>query len=230
MYLFVVRCKIKSHKEVQKYDAGKHDTKRKIEHIFGGGVLLDVLKQIDELPAEIAIELRGIVYSHEKNGQIIEKRRNKNLDELVRLGYLKEIICDSETLDKKYTKDKLFVELSKKMYDFQPKSNTTKKEMVEYILSDEKAVKRLARKYFTAVYTDEFKVYARDLGNFLEKLLIKHPYMTTDVKLVDFYYELQGERKREEQKIDTMAKNLVSDNKRETQGRKDTFFSRLFKK
>lgn len=205
-------------------------TQNEKSNIFSGGVLLDVLKQIDELPAEIAIELRGIVYSHEKNGQMIEKRRNKNLDELVRLGYLREIICDSETLDRKYTKDKLFVELSKKMYDFQPKSNTTKKEMVDYILSDEKAVKRLARKYFTAVYTDEFKVYARDLGNFLEKLLIKHPYMTTDVKLVDFYYELQGERKREELEIDTMAKNLVSDNKRETQGGKDTFFSRLFKK
>lgn len=208
----------------------ENTTQNEKSNIFSGGVLLDVLKQIDELPAEIAIELRGIVYSHEKNGQMIEKRRNKNLDELVRLGYLREIICDSETLDKKYTKDKLFVELSKKMYDFQPKSNTTKKEMIDYILSDEKAVKRLARKYFTAVYTDEFRVYARDLGNFLEKLLIKHPYMTTDVKLVDFYYELQGERKREEQKIDTMAKNLVSDNKRETQGRKDTFFSRLFKK
>lgn len=208
----------------------ENTTQNEKSNIFSGGVLLDVLKQIDELPAEIAIELRGIVYSHEKNGQMIEKRRNKNLDELVRLGYLREIICDSETLDKKYTKDKLFVELSKKMYDFQPKSNTTKKEMIDYILSDEKAVKRLARKYFTAVYTDEFRVYARDLGNFLEKLLIKHPYMTTDVKLVDFYYELQGERKREEQKIDTMAKNLVSDNNRETQGRKDTFFSRLFKK
>lgn len=208
----------------------ENTTQNEKSNIFSGGVLLDVLKQIDELPAEIAIELRGIVYSHEKKGQMIEKRRNKNLDELVRLGYLREIICDSETLDKKYTKDKLFVELSKKMYDFQPKSNTTKKEMIDYILSDEKAVKRLARKYFTAVYTDEFRVYARDLGNFLEKLLIKHPYMTTDVKLVDFYYELQGERKREEQKIDTMAKNLVSDNKRETQGRKDTFFSRLFKK
>lgn len=201
----------------------------KIEHIFGG-VLLDVLKQIDELPAEVATELRGIVYSHEKNGQMIEKRRNKSLDELVRLGYLKEVVCDSETLNKKYTKDKLYVELSKKTYDFQPKSNTTKKEMIDYILSDEKAVKRLARKYFTAVYTDQFKIYARDLGNLLEKLIIKHPYMTTDVKLVDFYYELQEEKRKEEQQLDTMVKKLVSDKTREAQGRKDSFFSRLFKK
>lgn len=196
----------------------------------GGGVLLDVLKQIDELPAEVATELRGIVYSHEKNGQMIEKQRNKNLDELVRLGYLKEVICDSETLDKKYTKDKLYVELSKKMYDFQPKSSTTKKEMVDYILSDEKAIKRLARKYFTAIYTDQFKIYARDLGNLLEELIIKHPYKTTDVKLVDFYYELQGEKKKEKQQLDTMVKSLVSDNTREAQGKKDNFFSRLFKK
>ena len=37
MYLFVVRCKIKSHKEEKKYEKGKHDKKRKNEQIFGGG-------------------------------------------------------------------------------------------------------------------------------------------------------------------------------------------------
>ena len=45
MYLFVVRCKIKSHKEVQKYDAGKHDTKRKIKRIFGGTTCLRYMEK-----------------------------------------------------------------------------------------------------------------------------------------------------------------------------------------
>lgn len=49
MYLFVVGCKIKSHKEVQK----RETEKQKIEHIFGGGVLLNSLNEISDIPRKL---------------------------------------------------------------------------------------------------------------------------------------------------------------------------------
>lgn len=50
MYLFVVGCKIKSHKEVQK----RETEKQKTEHIFGGGgVLLNSLNEIRDIPRKL---------------------------------------------------------------------------------------------------------------------------------------------------------------------------------
>lgn len=155
----------------------------KIEHIFGG-TLFEVLQKIDALPTEIATEIRGIVYANGRYGTMIEKRKNKNIEQLIELGYLEDITSASEILEQKYSKDNLFKELSKKMYDFQPKSSTTKKAMVEYILTNEKAMNNLVyKKWITAVYTEEFKKWGRELYEFLDKLIIKHPYMTTEVMM-----------------------------------------------
>lgn len=133
-------------------------------------------------------------------------------------------------MEQKYSKDNLFKELSKKMYDFQPKSNTTKKEMVEYILTDERAINNLVcKKWITATYTEEFKVWAKELYEFLDKLIIKHPYMTTEVKLVDFYHELNGEREREKKEFDTMIDNITNGSNSKAE-KKTSLFSKIFKK
>lgn len=204
------------------------DTKN--EQVFVGVTLFDVLKEIDALQTETATEIRGIVYSCEQQStSIIEKRRNKQLDELVRLGYLREFICDKEILNQKYTRDKLFMELSKKTYDFQPNSNTTKREMIEYILANEKATKRLARKYFSATYTKEFEPFVKELGELLNQLIIKHPYKTTEIKLVDFYNELHSNREKEKREFDSMIDNITKDSRDKTE-KKTSWFSKLFRK
>ncbi len=202
----------------------------KIEHIFGGGTLFEVLQKIDALPTEIATEIRGIVYANGRYGTMIEKRKNKNIEQLIELGYLEDITSASEILEQKYSKDNLFKELSKKMYDFQPKSSTTKKAMVEYILTNEKAMNNLVyKKWITAIYTEEFKKWSRELYEFLDKLIIKHPYMTTEVKLVDFYYELNEDKAKEEENFNAMINGITDNNPKKTD-EKTSWFSKLFKK
>ena len=201
----------------------------KIEHIFGD-TLFEVLQKIDALPTEIATEIRGIVYANGRYGTMIEKRKNKNIEQLIELGYLEDITSASEILEQKYSKDNLFKELSKKMYNFQPKSSTTKKAMVEYILTNEKAMNNLVyKKWITAIYTEEFKKWGRELYEFLDKLIIKHPYMTTEVKLVDFYYELNEDKAKEEDSFNAMI-NGITDNSQKKTDKKTSWFSKLFKK
>ena len=128
-------------------------TGEKTEHIFGGGTLFDVLQEIDTLPAEIATEIRGVVYENGRYGTIVEKRRNKNIEKLIELGYLKDVTSVNGILEQKYSKDNLFKELSKKMYDFQPKTSTTKKAMIEYILTDERAVNNF--RFFLLIFFEK---------------------------------------------------------------------------
>ena len=205
-------------------------TGEKTEHIFGGGTLFDVLQEIDTLPAEIATEIRGVVYENGRYGTIVEKRRNKNIEKLIELGYLKDVTSVNGILEQKYSKDNLFKELSKKMYDFQPKTSTTKKAMIEYILTDERAVNNLVyKKWITATYTEEFKPWAKELYDFLDKLIIKHPYMTTEVSLVDFYHELHNDKAKEKKEFDAMIDNALNTSGTK-QREKTSLFSKLFGK
>jgi hypothetical protein len=194
--------------------------------------MLDVLQQIDDLPEELGLEVRKTITAGGKYGSILEKKRLKVHDELIELGYLKDLTVGEEILNKRYSKDNLIVELSKKQYDFEVKSSTTKREMIEYILSNEKAKKKLVKKYISVTSSDELKecIEKYKLWDFLEELYIAHPYMTTDVKLVDFYYEKEEKSKAEEKSLDDLAKSIVYGNKTEKKDEKKSFFSRFFKK
>ena len=222
----------KNTREVRRYDGGKNRTKgnRKTERMFGGGgySLIDLLKKIDALPSEVGLELRRIVCINGKYGTLVEKRRSKEIEELIQRGYLRDITSNKAVLKEKYTKDKLFMELSKKQYDIKLNSQTTKTEMIEYILGNEKATKRLAGKYITAAYTDEFKQQARELYEFIDRLNSAHPYMTQDHLLVDFYYEIKGEKAERSREIDNVVDSIISISNNRTE-KKPSFFSRLFK-
>lgn len=203
--------------------------KAKKRTYFRGGVLLDVLQQIDDLPEELAIEVRAIITAGGRYGSIVEKRRKEIHNTLIELGYLEDFTVGEEVLNRKYSKDNLIVELSKRQYDFEIKSKTTKKEMIDYILSNEKAKNKLVKKYIYVTCSAELKECVRKykIWDFLEELYVEHPYMTIDTKLVDFYYEREKNNLEKEKALDDVIKNIKIEDEK---SKKKTFFSRFFKR
>lgn len=67
-----------------------------------------------------------------------------------------EVTDNEAIINSEYDKNALFREISKQGYNFKVNSTTTKKEMVEYLKNNERAIKNLANKYIEVTYSDGF--------------------------------------------------------------------------
>lgn len=154
--------------------------------------------------------MQSIVMLHGVGNYAFDTKRDKEVEELVKLGYFNDRTDRRTTIDKNYSRDNLFKELSKRQYDIQPKSNTTKKEMLDWILENaEPLADKLARKYITISYSDSFMGNVRALKSLLENLDAKHPYRAERIYLVDFYNEMQEEKRKENQSVDDFVNSLT---------------------
>lgn len=182
----------------------------------GGGVLLNTLSDIDKLPREVAEKLQSIVVLHGMCNYAFDIKRDKEAEELVRLGYFIDKTDKRDTIDKNYSRDNLFKELSKKQYDFKPNTNTTKRDMIDWILANaEPLAERLANKYISVIYSDSFSTYVKPLKRLLEELDIRHTYRAERIYLVDFYNEMQQEKEQAKTDIETVA-DVVTERQRES--------------
>lgn len=142
------------HKEVQQYAAGKYE----IEQIFGG--VDDILNKIEALPEENRNLLKRIIRSND-TGHSIRLKRDEAIQKLIDLGYFVDVTDNEAIINSEYDKNALFREISKHGYDFKVNSTTTKKEMVEYLKNNERAIKNLANKYIEVTYSERFCPYIK---------------------------------------------------------------------
>ena len=179
----------------------------KTEHIFGGGVT-DVLKQIDTLPLEVNLQLRRTVKAFPVSYSFIVKR-SKEIEELVNYGYLVDVTDNRKILEQEYDRNALFSELSKRTYDITPKTTTTKKDMIDYILGNEKALQRLAGKYIEVEWSDGFQPHIREIEKVVEEIIHTHYSDYENVSMIECYEEMQHEKERAKAESDKY-KNLYA--------------------
>lgn len=182
----------------------------KNEHIFGGA-LLDLLKEIDEFPREVSDKLQSIIMLHGEYAAYFDVKRCSELEILIENGFFDDLTDKKDILERHYSRDNLFKELSKRQYDIQPNTNTTKKEMINWILNNsETLTDRLAGKYLTLAYSEKINKNIKELKNFLNELDARYTYRADRIYLVDFYNELQEKRKEEERTIESLANDIIN--------------------
>ncbi len=190
----------KSPKEVQRHD-------RENRTYFRGGVT-DVLKQIDTLPLEVNLQLRRTVKAFPVSYSFTVKR-SKEIEELVNYGYLVDVTDNRKILEQEYDRNALFSELSKRTYDITPKTTTTKKDMIDYILGNEKALQRLAGKYIEVEWSDGFQPHIREIEKVVEEIIHTHYSDYENVSMIECYEEMQHEKERAKTESDKY-KNLYA--------------------
>lgn len=140
-----------------------------------------------------------------------DEKQSNEIKLLIENGFLEDLTNKKDILEKHYSKDNLFKELSKRQYDFQPNSNTTKKEMVDWILENSDTLTdRLAGKYVTIAYSEKINRSVKALRELLNELDAKHTYRAVRIYLVDFYNELQEEKRKEQSDIDSFADDFIN--------------------
>lgn len=174
-------------------------------------VRLNLLQEIDRLPREAAEKLQSIIMLHGEYAAFFDEKRNDKIELLIEQDFFEDLTDNKAILEKHYSKDNLFKELSKRQYEFQPNSNTTKKEMVDWILNNSVILTdRLTGKYVTLAYSDKIKDDVKALRNFLNMLDDRHTYRADRIYLVDFYHELQEEKCEEERSIDNFVNDVLN--------------------
>lgn len=183
-----------------------------IEHIFGGGVtFLNLLSDIDTLPHEVSETLHGIVIRNGCYASYFDERRTEELQRLIDEEFLRDVTEPRQILEKKYSRDTLFMELSKRQYDITPKTTTTKQQMVDWILENsEQLTERLTKKYATVCYAEKLKQHINELYDLVRKHGEKHTYRAERVFLTDFYYELENETDNEEENLDVVVGEMMA--------------------
>lgn len=170
------------------------------EHIFGGGVtFLDLLSEIDNLQREAADALQSVVMSNGKYASYFDERRTNGIGILVDNGLLVDVTDPKRILDKHYSRDTLFMELSKKQYDIKPNTGTTKQQMIDWIMENSEELERkLAFKYITLNYSEKVERYIDELIKLITEIDNRVTYRAERVLLSDFYNMLEEEKQNEE--------------------------------
>lgn len=191
------------------YAAGKY----KIEHIFGGGyTFLDFLAEIDALSQDVSNRLQGIVLTHGYNDSCFDIRRTEEVNILIDENFLTDTTNKRCIIDKNYSRDSLFTELSKRQYDIIPNTGTTKQQMIDWIIENsEQLTNKLVSKYATVCYSEKIEQHIKELKMLLNELDARHTYRAERVLLTDFYYELEDEKNAEEEDIDTIVNKITEE-------------------
>lgn len=114
-----------------------------------------ILNKIEALPEENRNLLKRIIRIND-TGYSIRLKRDEAIQKLIDFGYFVDVTDNEAIINSEYDKNALFREISKHGYDFKVNSTTTKKEMVEYLKNNERAIKNLANKYIEVTYSDGF--------------------------------------------------------------------------
>ena len=129
-------------------------------------VRLNLLQEIDRLPREAAEKLQSIIMLHGEYAAFFDEKRNDKIELLIEQDFFEDLTDNKAILEKHYSKDNLFKELSKRQYEFQPNSNTTKKEMVDWILNNSVILTEFWREYETRSQSKtQYRTCRRDFGN-----------------------------------------------------------------
>lgn len=193
-------------------------------NIFSGGVTyLELLAEIDNLPKEVADKLQGIVLTHGYNDSYFDIRRTEEVNILIDKNYLVDVTDPRCILDKNYSRNTLFTELSKRQYDIAPNTGTTKQQMIDWILENsEQLTDKLVSKYATVNYSEKIIPHIRELKKLINELDIRQTYRAERVLLSDFYYTLEEEKQNEEITDDEMKKIMEQWKAEPSQKKKST--------
>lgn len=184
-------------------------------------IYLDFLSNIDGLPNDVSNKLQAVILKNGCHASYFDERRTKEIDILIENNYLVDVSEPRKILDKMYSRDNLFMELSKRQYGISPKSNTTKQNMIDWILENsEKLTEKLTQKYATLCYAEKVKQHIDRLYDLLRKLDDKHTYRAEKIYLTEFYYEIENEEKVDTKNLDTIINNLSVQNKKQTANKK----------
>ena len=195
----------------------------KNEHIFGWGVDI-VLNKIEALPEENRNLLKRIVRSND-TGYSIRLKRDEVIQKLIDLGYFVDVTDNEAIINSEYDKNALFREISKHGYDFKVNSTTTKKEMVEYLKNNERAIKNLASKYIEVTYSDGFAPHVRTVRE-----VFRENEQGNYNSLEECYNEIESRKKeREKNRVHTsthvievrLSEGNSTNNDRATEGDQD---------
>lgn len=203
----------------------ENTTQNEKSNIFSGGgvTYLNLLTEIDDLSKEVADRLQGIILTHGCNDSCFDIRRTEEVNILIDKNYLVDVTDPRCILDKNYSRNTLFTELSKRQYDIAPNTGTTKQQMIDWILENSEQLKeKLVSKYAMVNYSEKIKPHIRELKKLINELDIRHTYRAERVLLSDFYYTLEEEKQNENitddevQKIMEQWKTEPSEKKKQT--------------
>lgn len=182
----------------------------KNEHIFGDGIqFIDLLSEIDDLPREAADALQRIVMTHGKYASYFDERRTKGIGILVDNGLLVDVTDPKRILEKKYSRDNLFMELSKRQYDIVPNTGTTKQQMIDWIVENSEELKiKLAFKYITLNYSEKTEQHITELLKLINEIDNRITYRAERVLLSDFYNMLEEEKQNKDITDDEINKMM----------------------
>lgn len=173
----------------------------KNEQIFGGA-FRELLSEIDDLSKEVADTLQGIIVTHGVHAYRFNERRTNNIGILIDENFLVDVTDPRYVLDKKYSRDTLFMELSKRQYNISPNTSTTKQQMIDWILENSEELKRkLVFKYAILNYSKKLEQYIKELEELIRELNVRNPYRAERILLSDFYDMLEEEKQNSDDNI-----------------------------